>query len=69
MIKKNQDSQIYEMEKVAEDGSYEYFQKIISLSSEDDEFDYCFIYRDGSERLYILNELFSIQNDESKYFH
>ena len=69
LIKKNQDSQIYKMEKVAEDGSYEYFQKIISLSSADDEFDYCFIYQDGSERLYLLNEMFSMQNDENKYFH
>ena len=69
LIKGDQDSQIYEMDKVADDGSYEYFQKIISLSSEDDEFDYCFIYQDGSERLYLLNELFSMQNDESKYFH
>ena len=57
------------MNRIAEDGSFDYFQKIILLSNEDEEFDYCFVYHDGEKKFYLLNGEFSDIKDETKYFH
>ena len=69
LVKKDTSSQLYLMDQVADDGSFEYFQKVIPLISENEEFDYCFIYYDGDNRLYLLDRGFSSINDEDKYFH
>ena len=61
--------ELTKMDKVAEDGSFEYFQKIISLNNEDEEFDYCFVYHDGAKEFYLLDDEFSSTKDETKYFH
>ncbi len=57
------------MNKIAEDGSYDYFQKIITLQNEDEEFDYCFVYRDGEQDYYLLDGAFSSTKDKTKFFH
>ena len=69
LVKNDIDSQLYIMDKVAEDGSFEYFRKVISLESEEEEFDYCFIYSDGDKKRYLLDNEFSDINDNGKYFH
>ena len=69
LVKNSGNIERFAMEKVAEDGSFDYFQKIIYLKSEDEEFDYCFIYVDGEKELYLVNEQFTSVNDEAKYFH
>ena len=38
--------ELLEMRRVSEDNSFEYFQKIIFLEDEDEEFDYCFLCND-----------------------
>lgn len=57
------------MNKVAEDGTFDYFQTVVSLDSADEEFDYCFVYHDGEKEFYLLDGEFSETNEESKYFH
>ena len=44
--------ELIKMNKIAEDGSYDYFQKIIKLQNEDEEFNYCFVYHDGKKEFY-----------------
>ena len=63
------DDKRIKMNKIAEDGSFDYFQTIIILNNEDEEFDYCFAYHDGEEELYLLNGEFSNTKDKAKYFH
>ena len=60
--------ELIEMEKIAEDGSFDYFQKIINLENEDEEFDYCFVYRDGEKDFYLLNGEFSNTKNKAKFF-
>ena len=69
LIKSGADNKLYAMDKVAEDGSFEYFQKLILLKSEDEEFDYCFIYSDGEKSRYLVDSNFSEINNEDRYFH
>ena len=69
LLKRSENTELLEMKEVAEDGSFDYFQKIILLDSEDEEFDYCFVYYDGSKEFYLLNKEFSEIKDEAKYFH
>ena len=69
LVKSDVDSKLYAMDKVAEDGSFEYFQKLILLKSEDEEFDYCFIYSDGEKSRYLVDSNFSEINNEDRYFH
>ena len=57
------------MNNIAEDSSFDYFQIIINLGNENEEFDYCFVYHDGGKELYLLNGEFSKTNDKLKYFH
>ena len=56
------------MTKISEDNSFEYFQKIIFLENEDEEFDYYFLYKDGGEEFYLQNGEFSNLKDKAKYF-
>ena len=58
-----------EMNKISEDNSFEYFQKIVFLEDENEEFDYYFLYRDGEKEFHLLDGEFSNIKDESKYFH
>ena len=60
---------LIKMNKIAVDGSFDYFQTIILLKNEAEEFDYYFVYQDGKEELYLLNGEFSNTKDETKYFH
>ena len=57
-----------EMQYVTSDGSFDYFQKIITLNSENEEFEYCFVYADGNEKQYLLNGEFSSILDNKKLF-
>jgi len=43
------------MQKISEDTSFEYYQKTIELSTENETFDYCFVYEDGVKDFYLLN--------------
>ena len=58
-----------EMKKIAEDGSFDYYQKIIHLNNESEEFDYCFKYVDANKSFYLLNNEFSTTLDKNKFFH
>ena len=69
IIKKNGLEESFKMNKVAEDGTYDYFQKIITLKDESEEFDYCFAYKDGGKEIYMLNGNFLDTKEESEYFH
>lgn len=57
-----------EMSAIATDGSFDYFRKVIELASADQEFDYCFIYEDGSERFYMLQGGITKEFDKTKLF-
>ena len=57
------------MNKIAEDGSFDYFQKIIFLENENEEFNYCFVYEDGGKRQYLLNGEFSDTMKKQNLFH
>jgi hypothetical protein len=46
------DDKRIKMNKIADDGSFDYFQTIIILNNEDEEFDYCFVYNSSSPSLY-----------------
>jgi len=61
--------ELIKMNKIAEDGSYDYFQKIITLQNENEEFDYCFVYRDGEQDHYLLDGAFSGTKEDTKFFH
>ena len=56
------------MEKIASDNSYDYFNVIINTDVKKSKFRYCYLYEDGSEKLYLLQNEFSKLNDENKYF-
>ena len=57
------------MEKIDNDNSYDYYQKIITIDAEKSEFKYCFLYQDGIEKLYLLDGEFSKQKNTSKFFN
>ena len=57
-----------EMVKVSEDNSFEYFQKIIFLDNEDEEFDYYFLYQDGGKEFYLQNGGFSNSKNKDECF-
>ena len=57
-----------EMNKISEDNSFEYFQKVIFLENEDEEFDYYFVYKDGDKEFYLQNGEFSNVKNKDKYF-
>ncbi len=61
-------SEIIKMEKIASDNSYDYFNTIINADVKKTKFRYCYLYEDGSEKLYLLQNEFSKLNDENKYF-
>ena len=58
-----------EMNMVANDGSFDYFRKLIKLKSKDEEFNYCFVYKDGEKEYYLLKGEISEKFDKSKLFH
>ena len=58
-----------EMDKIAEDGSFDYFRTIVNLKNKNEEFDYYFIYRDGEKEFYLLNGEISENLDKDKIFH
>jgi glycosidase len=60
---------LIKMNKIAEDGSFDYFQTTILLKNEDENFDYCFVYRDGEHDYYLLDGGFSSTKDGSRFFH
>jgi len=57
------------MNLIAEDGSFDYYRKIIKLKNEDEEFDYCFVYEDGGNEYYLMNGVISKTFDKNKLFH
>ena len=61
--------ELIEMKKIAEDGSFDYYQKIVYLDNEDEEFDYCFMYLDGNESFYLLENKFSTKEERDFFFH
>jgi glycosidase len=56
------------MEMVADDGSFEYFQKEISLKNEDENFQYCFVYEDGNKEFYLLDGMLGVSFDKNHLF-
>jgi len=57
------------MKKIAEEGTFDYFHKILKLKSKDEEFDYCFVYKDGNKEYFLLNGEITDKFDKSKLFH
>jgi glycosidase len=57
------------MDKIADDGSFDYFQVIIPLKNDEKDFNYCFVYKDGKEEYFLLNGQISKINDRGKYFN
>ena len=65
LVKENE---LIKMKKIASDNSYDYYQKIITIDTKNAQFEYCFLYKDGSENLYLLDGEFSKNKEESKFF-
>ena len=56
------------MDRIGSDSSYDYFQKLVSIKNDEKDFKYCFLYIDGSEEYFLLDEQISKNNDKEKYF-
>tara|TARA_B100000945_G_C20425670_1_gene620372 strand:- start:2218 stop:4854 length:2637 start_codon:yes stop_codon:yes gene_type:complete len=63
------DDELLLMDKIAEDGSFEYYQKTIDLNNPNEEFMYCFVYQDGNKKQYLLNGGFSNNKEKANFFH
>ncbi len=61
-------SELIRMDNIEQDGSYDYFQLVLSLENENEEFDYCFVYIDGGQNFYLLDGGFSNQDNKDRYF-
>ena len=62
-------SELIGMNKIEQDGSYDYFQLIVSLENENEEFNYCFVYVDGGKKFYLLDGGFSNEDNQDKHFY
>ena len=65
-LAKGQD--LIELKKINSDDSYDYYQAIVLLENENEEFSYYFIFKDGEKDFYLQEGGFSNVKDRGKYF-
>ena len=59
---------LIELNKINSDDSYDYYQTIVFLDNENEEFSYYFMYKDGEKDFFLQEGGFSNKKDKSKYF-
>ena len=60
--------EMIQMNKISTDGSYDYFKKIVTLKDENEEFDYCFVYKDGKAEYFLMDGVISKDFDAAACF-